>query len=220
MCFLGKYRKRVPEVSVAGLHLKNPAGLRQCSGGPLLNARHPSGAGFITLCPPNEHVLDWILQLQEYRKNTVLAVNLTRDIAHSFSLMYDFSDLLIADPEGEPGIDAPDISDITLLLDEMVNLRLCYEQYTPIALRLSLGSEPEEVRTLLNHCRLSGIDAVVAPGPRKVRQVMQETQGRLPVIGSAQTVEEALECLQAGASLVETSLGIFAFQKLLKSLAQ
>lgn len=101
-----------------------------------------------------------------------------------------------------------------------MNLRLCYEHYTPIALRLSHGHTPEEISALLNHCRLSGIDAVVVPGAKKVGTILEATQHRYPIIGAVDTPEEALECLQMGASLVETNLRPFAFTKLLKSLSR
>jgi hypothetical protein len=59
---------------------------------------------------------------------------------------------------------------------------------------------------------------VVVPA-KKVGMVLEETQHRYPVIGSADSMEEALECLQAGASLAETTLRPFTFNKLLKTLS-
>ena len=205
---------------MAGIDFKNPAGLRQSPTIRQLRDCRTFGAGFVTLTPPSEDVLNWVLTLQEYRKKTVLAVNISSDLSRSFSLVYDFSDLIIIDPDVDNGIDSPDISDTSVLLDEVVNLRLCYEHYTPIALRLSHGHTPDEIRALLDHCRLSGIDAIVAPGARKVQMVIEETQGRVPVIGAADNAEDAVACMGAGASLVETTLGPFAFQKFLKTLSK
>ena len=205
---------------MAGIDFKNPAGLRQSPTIRQLRDCRTFGAGFVTLTPPSEDVLNWVLALQEYRKKTVLAVNISSDLSRSFSLVYDFSDLIIIDPDVDNGIDSPDISDTSVLLDEVVNLRLCYEHYTPIALRLSHGHTPDEIRALLDHCRLSGIDAIVAPGARKVQMVIEETQGRVPVIGAADNAEDAVACMGAGASLVETTLGPFALQKFLKTLSQ
>ena len=79
---------------------------------------------------------------------------------------------------------------------------------------------PDEIHTLLNHCRLSGIDAVVVPGVKKVGTILEATLHRYPIIGAVETPEEALECLRMGASLVETNLRPFAFTKLLKSLSR
>lgn len=220
MFLFGSRNKKALDTCVAGISFKNPAGLRQSPTVRQLRDCHTFGAGFVTLTPPSEDVLNWVLGLQEYRKKTVLAVNVASDLTRCFSLVYDFSDLIIIDPDGDHGIDSLDISDICNLLDEVVNLRLCYEQYTPIALRLARGHSPEEMKVLLDHCRLSGIDAIVAPGARKVQMVIQETDGRIPVIGAAENAEDALACIQAGAALVETTLGPFAFPKFLKTLSK
>ena len=219
MFLFGSHKKKALDTCVAGLDFKNPVGVRQSPSIRQLRECRTFGAGFVTLTPPDENVLNWILGLQEYRKKTILAVNVSSDLARSFSLVYDFSDLIIIDPDGDRGIDSSDISDTTVLLDEVVSLRLCYEHYTPIALRLSHGHTPDEIHTLLAHCRLSGIDAVVVPA-KKVGMVLEETQHRYPVIGAADTVEEALECFQAGASLVETPLNPFALNKLLKTISR
>jgi len=47
---------------------------------------------------------------------------------------------------------------------------------------------------------------------------LEECQGRMPVIGVAQTPEEAMEELLAGASLIETSMRPLALARLLKLL--
>ena len=219
MFLFGSHKKKALDTNVAGLAFKNPLGIRQSPSIRQLRECRTFGAGFVTLSPPSDNVLNWILGLQDYRKKSILAINVSSDLARSFSLVYDFSDLIIIDPDGDHGIDSTDISDTTVLLDEVISLRLCYEHYTPIALRLSHGHTPDEIHTLLSHCRLSGIDAVVVPA-KKVRMVIEETQHRYPVIGSADSMEEALECLQAGASLVETTLRPFPFNKLLKTISR
>lgn len=212
MSFFCFRKKKALDIQCLGLDFKNPIGIREHS--------FAGRAGFITLSQPEDHILDWIMKVQELRNKTVLAINVTSDLAKTFSLVYDFSDLIIIDPDGDHGIDSPDISDTSVLLDEIVSLRLCYERYTPIAFRLSHGHTPAEMEELVNHCRLSGIDAIVAPGSKKVAHIVEMTQGRLPVIGEADSEAEALECLQAGACLVETTSGPIGLAKLIKSLSK
>ena len=62
----------------------------------------------------------------------------------------------------------------------------------------------------LDFCLLSGIDGVIAPGLRKVQQVVKHTKGRFPVIGSGSgsSMEEIQDMLQSGASLIEIAQGI------------
>lgn len=204
-------RKHAKKTDALGLCLTSPVGSRE--------KMYP-GAGFVTLTPPSDGVLNWIQDLGQHRYESLIAVNISTDIIRNFSLVYDFADLIIIDPDGDNGIDSPDLADTSQLIDEVVSLRLCYENYTPLALRLSHGHTPDEIKALLDHCRMSGIDAIVAPGPAKVRFVAGETAGRIPIIGSADSIEDALESLAGGACLVEAKIGRFSFKKLLKKTSE
>jgi len=195
---------------VAGLKFVNPLGISY----PYLRLK----AGFMALTPDSDNILEWIASVSEYSKDTVLGVNLHTDILRSFSLVYDFAQFIIIDPDSDNGIDSPDIADIAQLLDEIVNLRLCYEGYTPVFLRISKEDTPDEIHPLCACARLSGLDGIVAPDPLKVKLVMEECQGRVPVMGVANTEEEALAELSAGATLVLTTLRPIPFSKLLKKL--
>lgn len=214
--FFSRRNKKSLHLELVGLKFANPVGVT----GTLVTPKNPFRrcykAGFVVVSPPREAVLEWISNLQEFRKTAKLAVNLSSDIVHTFSLIYDFADFIIIDPDSDAGLSSPYLSDITLLLDEIVNLRLCYEHYTPIFLRLSRGDTPDEIAPLLSCARLSGLDGVVAPTPLKVRQIVEECQGRLPVIGRAGTAEEGMEELQAGASLIETDFRPLGLIKMLK----
>ena len=217
MLFAGRNPK-IPEVQLVGLKFSNPVGIIEAPDISKKLCRTRCKAGFVVLTPPRSHVLEWIMNLQDFRKDTLLAVNLNADIIRCFSLVYDFADFIIIDPDTDNGISSPDISDTTELLDEIVNLRLCYERYNPIFLRLSHADTPEEIPQLVSCARLSGLDGLVAPTPQKVRMSLEECQGRMPVIGVAQTPEEAMEELLAGASLIETSMRPLALARLLKLL--
>ena len=218
MLLFGKRHSLALNKEVTGLRLRNPAGIQFSPDNPPSMGKKRILAGFITLNPPQNNVLQWITNLQEFRKKTVLAVNLKTDIVRTFSLVYDFADFIIVDPDTDNGIDSPDIADITMLLEELVSLRMCYERYTPIFLRISHGITPDELHSILACCQLSGLDGAVVQGLRKVQLTLEETKGRLPVIGCAENAQEALDMLQQGASLVETNLRPIGFAKLLKML--
>lgn len=207
--------KKMPDIELVGLKFSNPVGVIETFDLSKKWYRIRCKAGFRVLTPPKDNVLEWITNLQDFRKDTLLAVNLNVDIVRCFSLVYDFADFIIIDPDSDNGISSPDIADTAELLDEIVNLRLCYERYTPIFLRLSHAHTPDEIPPLLSCARLSGLDGIVAPTPQKVQLTLAECQGRLPVIGVAQTPEEGMEELQSGASLLETSLGPLGLAKLL-----
>ena len=212
-------KRKIPlQTEVSGLAFRNPVGL-PCTPQKrrwrlFRNALH---TGFLTLTPPKENVLSWVKSLQKDPEGGLVAVNVTTDFVRTFSLVYDFADFIILSPDSDNGIDASDISDTKVLIDEVVSLRLCYEYFTPIFLRLSHGTTEEELKVLLGDCQLSGIDGVVAPASL-VKRIGELTLGRLPVVGMAKTPEQALETLRSGASLVELQAGPIGACKLLKTL--
>ena len=208
------------EVEVSGLVFQNPLGVPYTLKKRRFKCFHPAPkAGFLLLTPPQNDVLAWIKALQtELPEGAILAVDVHTDIIRTFSLVYDFADFIIVDPDSDSGIGATDMADIVALLDEVVSLRLCYEQYTPVFLRLSHGITPEELHSLLETCQMSGLDGVVVPTSAMVARVMDITQGRVPVIGMAQNPEEALQNLQEGACLVEAGPLFRGVKSLLKKL--
>ena len=146
------------------------------------------------------------LKAEESDENQVLD-----HLVRTYSLLYDFADYFIIDINRQSGLSSlDDLSDWTDILDELLSLRLCYERYKPILLRLSPSHSDEQMGRILDFSLLSGIDGLVAPGISKVRQVVTYTKGRIPVIGSgAMTVpEDATALLEAGATLVEVAQGI------------
>ena len=196
---------------------RNPIGFRTEDKG--FFTLRGTGAGFITLTPPADGVIDWMSGLKARFPGEIAIVDIREDIHRNFSLSYDFADIIVIDPEAKAGIESLDISDTISLMDSLLNLRLCYEKYTPVYLRLSAGATPDEVKTLVSFCQLSGIDGIVAPGASRVALVKQLSLGRIAIMGTAETPEEAMELLENGASLVELNATVISLQKLLKSLS-
>ena len=207
------------ETEVAGLVFPNPAGVPYVIRDRRFKWLRPAPkAGFLTVTPPPENILPWIKALKSEPETSLLAVDIRQDILRTFSLVYDFADFIIIDPDNNLGIGASDISDTHDLLDELVSLRLCYERYTPVFLRLSHGSTPEELHSLLDTCQLSGVDGVVVPTLSMFYKVRELTLGRVPVICQIQDVEEGLMALHEGVSLLEAKPGFKGLSKLLKKL--
>lgn len=207
MLFFNKKLDNVPKTEFSGVTLENPLGAYE------LTRPVP---GFLTLTPPQDQILEWISKLQSKRKETVLAVNLKRDIPRTFALLYDFVDFLVIDTAWDDG--TPEIPDITALLDELLSLRLCYDHYTRVLVRITDGlTIEEEIEPLLNYCRISGIDGVIIHGIKRFEFVENTTQGRLPAILSTDSPQEALDFCSRGIP-VETRLGHIQRLKILKSL--
>ena len=187
--------------------------------------RHPIGssipcksASFIVLTPPREDVINWISAVRQQNKGKAVIVDVSDEIQRNFSLSYDFADILVLNPNKNGGINAMDISDTVSMLDSLLSLRLCYEKYTPVYLRLSNELTPDELNTLLSYSRLSGIDGLAVQGLDSVRNILELTQGRIPVIGCTDNPQETIQILDAGASLVELNAGLLAVKKAVKIL--
>ena len=218
MLFFKKKLEKVPKIEFSGVTLENPLGVYEgVSGSKSYRILYPA-PGFLTLTPPREGILEWISQLQSLRKETVLAVNLKRDIQRSFALLYDFVDFLIVDTGWEEG--TQEVPDITVLLDELLSLRLCYERYTRVLVRITDGLTKEEIAPLLDYCRLSGIDGVVIHGTGRFDFVTEGSQGRLPSILSTDSPQEALDFCSRGIPVETTSIGHIQRLKILKSLSK
>lgn len=132
-------------------------------------------------------------------------------IVRTYSLLYDFADFFVVDINRQDGLNSmDDISDWKGILDELLELRLCYERYKPILLRISPDQPADLMHRILDFSLLSGIDGVIAPGVSLVREVFRYTKGRLPVIGAGAITspQDAAALLDAGAVLVEVAQGI------------
>lgn len=218
MCLFRNKDKDALIREVCGIRFKNPAGVAYPQGSPLTPAKKRILAGFITLNPPKDDVLEWISGLQAFREKTVLGVNLSTDIMRNFALVYDFADFIVIDPDTDSGIDSPDLGDSAQLISEIVSQRLYYERYTPVLLRISHAVTPQELNPLLSACQLYGIDGALVYGSKKLSLAIEQTKGRLPIVGVVQDAQEAQELLDKGAVLVETQLRPLPFVKLLKTL--
>ena len=111
-----------------------------------------------------------------------------------------------------------DISDTVNLLDSLLALRLCYEKYTPVYLRISNRVTNDELHSLLSYCRMSGIDGIVAQGLQKLKAIREESLGRIPVCGTTNDSDEAIKMLNEGASLVELDTNPLLFKRTLQIL--
>ena len=220
-----RFRREHPALAreVFGLHFRHPLGLapvleQQVE---LLDVCDSIGYSFTGILPGDTPVQTIAERLRERKSPIIAAVELraegaTEEVAkqrmiRQFSLLYDFADYFVIDINRESGLSSlDDFSDWTELLDELLSLRLYYERFKPILLRIAPSHTEEQMMRVLDFCLLSGFDGIIAPGVGKVRFCSTYTQNRIPIIGSGavSTPEEALALLEAGASLVEVAQGV------------
>lgn len=219
------YRPEHPalEREVLGILFRHPVGLapvleRQVD---LLDECDDLGYAFVGIIPGSTPLNTIAERLQDRKSPVITFIELRAEgsseeqakqtLVRQYSLLYDFTDFFVVDINRESGLSSlDDISDWTELLDELLNLRLCYEKYRPILLRISPSHNEKQIGRILDFCQLSGIDGIVAPGVARVRFCREYVKGRIPVIGSGAITDpqEAVNLLQAGASLVEVAQGL------------
>ena len=219
------YRREHPslEREVFGLSFRHPVGLapvleRQVD---LLDECDDIGFSFTGIIPGDTPVHIVAERLQKRQSPILAAVELRAEgisegqemkvMVRQFSMLYDFADFFVVDINRESGLSSlDDFSDWIDLIDELLSLRLCYEKYRPILLRISPVHTEEQITRILDFCLLSGLDGIVVPGVAQVRLCISYSKGLLPVIGSGaiSSPEEAVQLLQAGASLIEVCQGL------------
>lgn len=186
--------------------------------GRILDALSDLGYGYIGVDCSNGRIHQLISRITSSSPDTVAAANLrlvsgtTEDesIVRPFSLMYDFASLFIlhiTDSSPEKPFSG-DFTDFYPVIDELLNLRLCFEAYRPVLLSIPNSLDSRERHSLIDYSRLNGIDGLVCEGVDAVKADVAYTSGRLPIIGRGR-VQEAKQLLDAGASLVECTAPSF-----------
>ena len=209
----------------------------------------------------NKGVRYAIDRIQEKRPDTILCANITcnnssskdeqiiNDYQKAFSLLYDFVDMFtvnVSRPNSYGSLEVQDRSSLADIIDPILELRLCYEQYKPILIKISPDTPPAQLDEMIDYCMLSGVDGVIAGDTTRhlealkrsvptggylsgaplferslavVKHIHEHTQGRFPIIacGGIMSPAQAAEMLSAGASLVQLHTGLtFEGPKLVK----
>ena len=166
-------------------------------------------------------------------KNSVSASDedIIADYKKAFSYMYDFVDLFtinVSCPNVQGLQNLQDVSYLSDILDPLLDLRVCYDEYRPILVKVSPDIPFEELDEILKYCLQSGIDGIVAGNTTRSREGLKTSKEKVDKIGngglsgaplfrkSLATVKhiheftspgQAKEMLDAGASLIEIYTG-------------
>ena len=110
-----------------------------------------------------------------------------RDYRTAFSLLYDFVDMItvnISCPNVEGMSSLEEVSFLSEVLDELLSLRLCYDKYKPVLVKVSPDIEPEQLDNILDYCMMSGIDGVVATNTTRSRAGLSVHPQKISDIGN------------------------------------
>ena len=142
----------------------------------------------------NKGVSNAISEIQKHRPRTILVANIAKntvsknddevkaDYEKAFSLMYDFVDMFTVNVSCPNVVGLQSLQDVSFLsdiMDPILDLRLCYETYKPILVKVSPDIDFQQLDEILDWCMLSGIDGIVAGNTTKGREGL--TTGRKTV---------------------------------------
>lgn len=133
----------------------------------------------------NNGVKNAIGNINGKRSDCILAVNIIpdstskkdeeviRDYQTVFSLMYDFADMFtvnISMPNESGILTIQDETSLADIVDPLLDLRLCYDTYKPLLIKVSPDIPYERLDRILDYCMLSGVDGIIAGGPTRKRE--------------------------------------------------
>ena len=131
--------------------------------------------------------------------------DIAEDYRKAFSYMYDFVDMFtinVSCPNVEGLQHLQDVSYLSDILDPLLALRICYDTYKPLLVKVSPDIPREELDEIIDYCMLSGIDGIVAGNT---------TTSRDGLTTPAQKVESIGKGGLSGAPLFERSLSLVKY---------
>lgn len=193
------YKMKTPSLRVTcfGIEFKHPIGIAAGLDrkGEHFHVIDNYGPSFVEIGPLRD-VRTAIANLQKNEKETVIFANISNvELERSFSLIYDFVDVIV--------VNVSSTTTVSEEIDKLVTLRRCSDNYRPILFKISpdlVGYQREEiVKCVLG----SGLDGLMVPAD-SVKDMVELSQGLVPVVavGNFEDMAEVNKSLKEGVSLV------------------
>ena len=198
---------------VFGIEFPNPVGLAAGidKNGETYNELSWFGFSFIEIGsltpepqPGNPKPRLFRLPQDSIAKNSTSASDgdIIEDYKRSFSRLYDFVDMFsvnVSCPNVEGLQNLQDVSYLSDVIDPLLDLRICYDTYKPLLVKVSPDIPGEELEEILNYCMLSGVDGIIAGNTTTSREGLTTNPARVEKIGRGGL---------SGAPLFERSLAL------------
>ena len=147
----------------------------------------------------NKGVKNAVEHLKKVRPNVIVAANISKntssinedaakDYETSFGLLYDFVDMFVVNVSCPNVVGLTSLQDISFLsdiVDKLLDLRMLYDTYKPILLKVSPDLAKEQLDDIISYCLRSGIDGIVAGNTTRSREGLTSiSQERIEEIGN------------------------------------
>ena len=146
----------------------------------------------------NKGVRNAVEHLKKERPNVIVAANISKnttsinedaakDYESAFALLYDFVDMFVVNVSCPNVVGLTSLQDISFLseiVDKLLNLRMYYDEYRPILLKVSPDLSKEQLDDIIDYCLRSGIDGMVAGNTTRSRDGLTISQEKIEKIGN------------------------------------
>lgn len=146
----------------------------------------------------NKGVRNAVEHLKKVRPNVIVAANISKnttsinedaakDYESAFALLYDFVDMFVVNVSCPNVVGLTSLQDISFLseiVDKLLDLRMYYDEYRPILLKVSPDLPKEQLDDIIEYCLRSGIDGLVAGNTTRSRDGLSISQDKIDKIGN------------------------------------
>ena len=146
----------------------------------------------------NKGVKNAVEHLKKVHPEVIVAANISKnttsinedaakDYESAFALLYDFVDMFVVNVSCPNVVGLTSLQDITFLseiVDKLLNLRMYYDEYRPILLKVSPDLSKEQLDDIMDYCLRSGIDGIVAGNTTRSRDGLTISQEKIEKIGN------------------------------------
>ena len=147
----------------------------------------------------NKGVKNAVEHLKKVRPEVIVAANISKnttsinedaakDYEKGFGLLYDFVDMFVVNVSCPNVVGLTALQDISFLgeiVDKLLDLRMYYDTYKPILLKVSPDLSHQQLDEIIDYCLRSGIDGIVAGNTTRSRDGLTSiSQEKIAAIGN------------------------------------
>lgn len=147
----------------------------------------------------NKGVKNAVEHLKKVRPEVIVAANISKntssinedaakDYEKSFGLLYDFVDMFVVNVSCPNVVGLTALQDISFLgeiVDKLLELRMYYDTYKPILLKVSPDLAHQQLDEIVDYCLRSGIDGIVAGNTTRSREgITSISKEKIEAIGN------------------------------------
>lgn len=145
----------------------------------------------------NRGVNHAIKQILEHRPKGIIVANIAKnsstepdmvaeDYRKAFSMLYELVDMFVVNvscPNVEGLTDLQNISYLSDIMDEILDMRTYMDEYRPVLVKISPDISFQQLDEIVKYCLQAGIDGIVAGNTSRTRAGLSTRERRIRKIG-------------------------------------